>query len=187
MKLRSIIILALIITFSACKPEKTDETETKENLGNEAVINTDLLNASDSATIVADSIMYITGVKNHDPAEAYYMDEWLSGAKTEVLANLIFKAVYEGRLKAYDYITGEEMTIDEVKELEKEWKREDIGQILFTEDWYFDSSELKMYKQVNSVMLAYYRYGDDGTLLGNKSGIRVYLNNTKPMKGAKDY
>lgn len=187
MKLRSIIILALIVTFSACKTEENKETENKKNLGNKTEINTDILNAGDSATIVANSIMYITNVINPDPAEDYYMNEWLSGAKTEVLANLIFSAVYNKRLKAYDYITGEEMSIQEVKDLEKEWKREAIGQILFTEDWFFDSSELKMYKQVNSIMLAYYRYGDDGTLLGNKSGIRIYLNDTKPMKGAKDY
>ena len=187
MKLKNIIILVLLIVFSACKSEKTDETEKNKTHINNVEINTDLLNKSDSAVIVANSIMYITNVKNPDPAEAYYMDQWLNGAKTEILANQIFDAVYSKRLKAYDYITGEEMPIEEVKELEKEWTREDIGQILFTEDWYFDSSKLKMYKQVNSIMLAYLRYGDDGALIGNKSGIRVYLNDTKPMKGAQDY
>lgn len=187
MKHTKIIILALIVIFSACKSEKTNESKNKEDSNNKTEINTDLLNASDSAVVVADSIMYITNVINPDPAEDYYMDEWLSGAKTEVLANFIFNAVYNKRLKAYNYITGEEMSVQEVEDLEKEWKRENIGQILFTEDWYFDEKELKMYKQVNSIMLAYYTYSEDGFVRGNKAGIRIYLNNTKPMKGAQDY
>jgi len=115
------------------------------------------------------------------------MKEWLGGAKIEILANNLYKAVYDKRLKAYDYTTGEEMTIEQVKELDKEYNRKDVGQILFTEDWYFDENELKMYKQVNSIMLAYYRYDEEGNILGNKAGIRIYLNNTKPMKGAIEY
>lgn len=187
MKVKTIIILSLILSLTACKTEENKETESKENSGNISEINTDLLNAGDSAAVVADSIMYITNVINPDPAEDYYMKEWLSGAKTEILANHIFNAVYNKRLKAYNYITGEEMSLLEVENLEKEWKRENIGQILFTEDWYFDEKELKMYKQVNSIMLAYYTYSEDGFVRGNKAGIRIYLNNTKPMKGAQDY
>jgi hypothetical protein len=44
-----------------------------------------------------------------------------------------------------------------------------------------------MYKQVNSMMLAYFRYNVDGELIGNRAGIRVYFNDTKPMLGAKNY
>ncbi len=176
MKLIKISILALVILFSACKNEEA-KTETSNNP----------LNPTTSAISVADSIMYIAEVKNSNLEDAYYMDEWLKGAKTEILANKIFKAVFDGDLKAYSYITGEEMTIEEVKELDTEYKRKNIGQILFTEDWYFDEKELKMYKQVNSIMLAYFTFNDEGQIKGNKAGIRVYFNGTKPMKGAIDY
>ena len=182
-----IIILALFVIFSACKSERTDESENKEDSNNKTEINTDLLNINETATIVADSIMYITTVINPDSVGQPYMNEWLSGAKIKLLADFIFDAVYNNQLKPYSYLTGEEMTLQEVKKLEKEWKRKDIGQILFTEDWYFDGKELKMYKQVNSIMLAYYTYSEDGFIRGNKAGIRIYLNNTKPMKGAQDY
>ncbi len=185
MKLRYFLFSTiLILFFSACKQETTDnntaETDSTTNINPNDFVKTQ------SAFKVADSIMYIANVKNPDP-DAYYMDDWLGGANTKLLADKIFDAVYSKRLKAYNYITGEEMSIEEIKDLEKEFSRDNIGQILFTEDWYFDDKELKMYKQVNSIMLAYFRYDDDGNLLGNKSGIRVYLNGTKPMRGAQDY
>ena len=184
-KFIKIITLAIFIIFSACKSE--ENIEEKINYGTNTEINQELLNPSKSASKIADSIIYITNVINPDPGEEYYMKDWLGGVKTEILANHIFKAVYEGKLKAYDYSTGKEMTIEEVKELDNEIKREQIGQILFTEDWYFDETKLKMYKQVNSIMLAYFRFDEEGNIIGNKAGIRVYLNDTKPMRGALDY
>ncbi len=187
MKYSKNILLALIVIFFACNPEEQNENKQNEEFGTTTEINTELLNANNSASVIADSIMYITNVINPDPVEEYYMKDWLGGAKIEILANHIFKAVYDGKLKAYNYITGEEMTIEQIKELDEEYKREHIGQILFTEDWYFDQNELKMYKQVNSIMLAYFKYDEEGNIFGNKDGIRIYLNGTKPMRGAIDY
>ena len=175
------IVISLFIF--ACKSEDNGKKET-ETLKD---VNTQVLISGNEATRVADSITYIANVKNPDPAEAYYMDKWLGGAKIKNLADMIFTAVYDGRLKAYNYMTGDEMSLEDVKTLETDWKRDDIGQILFTEDWFFDSKSLKMYKQVNSVMLAYFRYNENGELLGNQHGIRVYFNDTKPMLGAKEY
>ncbi|MCF6366467.1 MAG: hypothetical protein L3J35_09740 [Bacteroidales bacterium] len=186
MKFFKIISTLIFLILFACKSEKTDKIQ-KTDTGDNKKINTELVNASDSAVVIADSIMYITNVINPEPSEEYYMKDWLGGAKTEILANHIFKAVYDGKLKAYEYTTGKEMTIEEVKELDSQYSRKDIGQILFTEDWYFDEKQLKMYKQVNSIMLAYFRYDDEGNIIGNKAGIRVYLNGTKPMRGALDY
>ncbi len=171
----------LFLHISACKnPAKGEDPE-------KVTINISDFKINSEAIKVADSIMYITNVKNPNPEDAYYMDQWLGGAKTKLLADKIFAAVYSKKLNAYNYITGDKMSIEEVKELENEFKRKDIGQILFTEDWYFDEENLKMYKQVNSIMLAYFRYDDAGNLMGNKAGIRVYLNGTKPMRGAIDY
>jgi hypothetical protein len=178
----SFIVISIII--SACKSEKSNADEETSTLKE---VNSQVLISGNQATKVADSIMYISTVKNVNPEEAYYMDRWLGGANVQKLAELIFTAVYEGKLKAYNYMSGNEMSIDDVKSLENEWKRENIGQILFTEDWFFDSNTLKMYKQVNSVMLAYFRFNEEGELIGNQAGIRVYFNDTKPMLGAKDY
>lgn len=179
-----IFFVSFSVIIGACNNKPS--TENRPETDNTVSINTNELTQNKSAIKVADSIMYIANVKNPD-SEAYYMKDWLGGAKIQILADKIFNAVYDKRLKAYNYITGEKMSIEDIKNLENEFSRDDIGQILFTEDWYFDEKELKMYKQVNSIMLAYFRYDEDGNLLGNKSGIRVYLNGTKPMRGAQDY
>ncbi len=187
MKLANLIFALIFLTMFSCKTEENNKQH-KIDLGKETSIDKVSLKADKNAIILADSITYITNVINPNPEEAYYKDSiWLKGTKVQVFANLIFKNVYEGKLKAYDYMTGKEMSISEIKELEKEYKRSDIGQILFTENWYYNESEIKMYKQVNSVMLAYYRYDENGYVIGNYPGIRVYFNNTKPMKGALDY
>ena len=186
----SLTTILLLVTFS-CKNETGNDTGNINTQKDSVTVNNQNSNSAllpDKNTLkIADSIMYIANVKNTDPESAYYMDQWLAGANTKLLADKIFDAVYNKKLKAYNYTTGEEMSIQDVKDLESEFKRDNIGQILFTEDWYFDENKLKMYKQVNSVMLAYFRYDDKGNLIGNKAGIRVYFNDTKPMRGALDY
>jgi len=179
----TVISAAILLTVS-CKNETSDNNTNDKTNNNADEL---FINPTKTSIKVADSIMYITNVKNPNPEDSYYMSQWLSGAKTQLLADLIFDAVYDKRIKAYNYITGKEMSIDEIKDLENKYKRENIGQILYTEDWYFDEKNLKMYKQVNSIMLAYFRYDEDGNLLGNHAGIRIYLNGTKPMRGAQDY
>lgn len=190
MKILKITSLILIIAIVSCKTKENNDSNNNQkiDLGKQSEINKDLLIADKKAVSIADSITYITNVINPNPEDAYYIDSvWLKGAKIQILANQIFKNIYEGKLKAYDYMSGKEMTLKDVEELEKNHKREDIGQILFTEDWYFNEKELKMYKQVNSLMLAYFRYDDSGYVIGNNPGVRVYFNNTKPMIGAEDY
>ncbi len=179
------VIILYVLVVIGCKPEN-DKPE-NNNKTPEIQIQSDVIIAGKEAVKIADSIMYIANVQNIDPEEAYYMDKWLGGTKIQVLAELIFNAVYAGKLKAYNYMSGDEMTIEDVKTLDSQWPRKDIGQILFTEDWYFDPNSMKMYKQVNSIMLAYFRYNEEGELIGNQAGIRVYFNNTKPMLGAKEY
>ncbi len=180
-----LLFLFCIILYACEEEPKEKQTQKKDT----SALSTDQSATPMPAPVgnkVADSIMYIATVKNSNP-ENTYMDEWLRGAKVDSLAAFIFDAVYAEKLKAYDYVTGEVMTLQDVKNLEEEYKRENIGQILFTEDWYFDKEKLQMHKKVNSIMLGYFRYDDEGKLLGNKAGIRVYLNGTKPMRAAIDY
>jgi hypothetical protein len=181
-----LLLIVLFIFLISCKSENINESDNFDTI-KKFEIEPESFSHGNSAFTIADSIMYIADVKNANPDNAYYMDEWLSGVDINLLADIIFKLVYEKKLKAYNYLSGKEMTVEEVRFLENEWKREDIGQILFTEDWHFDQDNLKFYKQVNSIMLGYYRYDKYGNKTGNKSGIRVYFNETKPMKGAIEY
>lgn len=168
MKKSLFLILVIGIIISSCKNDNMYEFDKK------------------SSARVADSIMYAAIVKNPNPEEKY-MDEWLKDANIKVLSDIIFKAVYDKRLTAYNYITGEELSIEEVKEMEKEYNRDNIGKILFAEEWYFDETNLRMHKKVNSIMLAYERRDEENIVYSYKAGIRIYLNGTKPMKAAINY
>ncbi|MCP4178153.1 MAG: hypothetical protein GY756_10330 [bacterium] len=197
---RLFFVLAIAtILLSSCNNNETsnvnNDTDNVNNdtIADEELINTTMLDVRDyefkegEVTVLADSIMYTAMIKNPKPVEDAYMNEWLANVDIKNFAGAIFNAVYKEKLIAYDYITGDTMTIEAVKELEAKFNRDRIAKVLFTEEWYFDENKLQMYKKVNSIMLAYERIDDDNNIMGYKSGIRVYLNGTKPMKAAVDY
>lgn len=125
-------------------PAVVSETETFYNLD------------PNTALAVADPISYNVDLKNYNPNDEW-KNEALSKTDRMALANAIFQAVYKGRLTAIDYFSEEPMTIDAVKELEKKYNRSEIGQIMFTEKWYFSESNLTFTKKVESITLAYER------------------------------
>ena len=125
-------------------PAIVPETETFYNLD------------SSSAALISDPITYNVDLKNYNP-EDEWKTECLSHTDRIALANMIFQAVYKGRLTPIDYFSEEVMPIDSVKALEKRFNRSEIGQIMFTEKWYFSESTLSLTKKVEAVTLGYER------------------------------
>jgi len=127
--------------------------------------------------VIADTILYSVVIKNPDS-----LDEWASEClrRTDVkaFADIIFNSIYEKKLAPYNYNTEIPMTIPEVKALEKEFPRTQIGKVFFKEEWYFDSSKMKFYKKVNALMLAYELYNRDGSVRSYKAGVLVFLNDS---------
>lgn len=110
---------------------------------------------STSAMIISDPITYEVVVKNHKTDDDWE-EERLAKTDIKPLANAIFQAVYKGRLKAYDYFEEErEMTVSEIKALEKEFNRKDIGNIMFEEKWYFNEKTLTLTKKVTGLTFGY--------------------------------
>jgi len=105
---------------------------------------------------ISDPITYNVDLKNYDPN-----DEWktesLSKTDRIALANAIFQAVYKGRLTPIDYFTEQPMSIEAVKELEKQHNRSEIGQIMFNEKWYFSEKDLTFTKKVDAITFGYER------------------------------
>ena len=137
-------------------------------------LNTDSI--QDQYISIADSINYGVVVKNRDESDTWQKKS-LENFEREAFVDFLFKAVYEGRLQPYDYFSGEPLSLQEVKELEKnkEFNRSRIGKIQFKERWYFDTDHLQMVKQVTSVMLAYEVYREDGSFRGYKPAFLVKL------------
>jgi hypothetical protein len=134
-----------------------------------------------NALVVAPEITYDVVLKNSDKT-----DDWaelcLKNVNRMAFADAVFKAVYAGKLKAFNYKTEAEMTIEEVKELEKEFPRKNIAKVQFVEEWYFDEENLQVGKKVNAVMLGYELYDNLGAVRGYKAGIKVFLNNADAQK-----
>jgi hypothetical protein len=126
---------------------------------------------------IADSINYGVVVKPRNNADEW-QKKWLQSFDRKELVDFIFDAVYSGRLQPYDYFDDKPITVDQVKELEekKEFDRSKIGKIQFKERWFFDPDQLKMVKEVYSVMLAYEVFRDNGEFRGYKPAFKVYLN-----------
>ncbi|MCK5538479.1 MAG: hypothetical protein KAI79_16755 [Bacteroidales bacterium] len=163
-------LLSLIAFFYACNQEiepiaLPKPTQTVElTMGGDSVI----------AFEVAKEIIYDVKLRVSSDDE-----EWtrncLKNTSPEALGNSIFKAIYEERLIAYDYFTDEKMSIKAVQKFEKEFERIRIGQLQFIEDWYFDEQNLKFYKEVKGLMMAYERYREDGSVKNYKAGIKVFF------------
>lgn len=168
------LIFLLVYFFNACKNQNPDQKEkiniapVKTGAFYETYLN------SNNSVIIADTIIYDVVIKN-----AFPEDDWqefcLKNVDRTALANIIFNAIYNGKLTAYDYQQEKPMTIKEVQELEKEYSRDKIAKIQFIEEWYFDEKEMKMGKRVNEIMLAYELNNFDGEIRGYKAGVKVYL------------
>ena len=176
--MRKLLNLTLALTFlffiNSCKDETTEQKE-EINIPlvkTGAFYETDL--DSSNSVLIADTITYDIVIKNSIPE-----DDWqefcLKNVDRTALANIVFNAIYNGKLTAYDYQQEVPMTIEEVKGLEKEYSRDQIAKIQFVEEWYFDENEIKMGKRVNEIMLAYELINQDGEVRGYKAGVKVYL------------
>lgn len=181
MKTTFLIILVSIFSYS-CNSPKAKLVRKAENEDSVKIYNpragtyyeTDL--TGELASVIADTITYDVLLRNNNKE-----DEWaeycLKNVDIRALTDAIFNAVYTKRLIAYDYITEDPMTIQEVKEMEQkpEFSRDKISKAQFMEEWYFDEKTLKMGKRVNSLMLAYESRDAQGKIRRYKAGFKVYF------------
>ncbi len=129
-----------------------------------------------NSVVLADTINYSVTIKNPNP-EDYWTEADIRRMDEMALANMVFNAIYNKRLIAYNYFEETPMTIEQVKELEKEHPRTQIGRMQFSEEWYFDEENLQFGKKINSIMLAYEIISSEGEAR-YIPGVMVYLNGT---------
>jgi len=186
----NVLLAGIIITnLIACKTDeskKIDDGQTTDTLISEIPevrmgnFYPDSISKS-KAVILADTIIYYTVIKNPDPDDDW-QEKCLSRLNRKALANIVFNAIYNGRLTPYNFKTEAPMTIEEVKVLDKENPRSQIAKMEFTEEWYFDETNLVFAKRVNSIMLGYERRSSEGEVKYT-AGVKVYL--TGDMKKIK--
>ena len=125
--------------------------------------------------VVADPVIYNVITKNFNPDDDWN-EKCFERTNNLALANAVFQAVYKGKLQAIDIVSEQPMTIADVKKLEKTYSRNQMSNIQFEENWYYDENKCAMYKQVKSITLGYELYNDQGELRGFKAAFKVDLN-----------
>lgn len=127
--------------------------------------------------LLASPIIYDVLVKNPD-LEDTWASEKIESFQKDNFVNMIFEAIYNGKVKAYNYHTGNEMTLKEIRALEnsEEFDRSKIGKIQFEEDWYFNEKEFILIKKTKSIILAYEVIDQFGEIRAYKGAFLIPLN-----------
>jgi len=165
--MRLLIIILIIACITACKQQNSKPSVTGKA---KTLKDTTLLNFQS----IAESIRYDVIIKNPDTD-----DEWtetcLKGLDREKLVNEVYKAIYAGKVKAYDYYTDEPMSVNQVKEIEKQAESDgaEIAKVQFLEDWFFDPATFNFYKKVHFIMLAYEILDENGNARNYKAAFYV--------------
>jgi hypothetical protein len=137
-----------------------------------------------NSVVLADTIITYTVIKNPDPSDDW-QEKCLSRLNRVALANIVFNAIYNGKLTPYDYLTDEPITIEQVKEIEKNHPRSEIAKMEFSEEWYFNENDLSFSKKVNSIMMGYEGRNTEGEVK-YYPGVKVFLNGAKKKIEVKD-
>ncbi len=164
------IFLGLVILFS-CGNENEKEHKIEVRKGNFYMNELD----STNAVVLADTIRYSVTIKNPNPND-FWTEMDIRRMDELALANMIFNAIYNKRLVAYEFFEGTKMSIKDVRKLEKKYPRTQIGRMQFEEEWYFDEKNLRFGKKIKSIMLAYEILSPEGDAR-YVPGVLVYLNN----------
>ena len=166
----TLIILCIIIALSCC-PEKVKEEVSNQPVDISAVFEN--LNG----ILVADTIIYDVIIKNPNPDDKW-TDACLKNLNKEQFVNLLFESVYNEQATAYEIFSDKIITPNELRKLEKnkDFDREKIGKIQFTESWFYNDSLRSMSKKIISFSLGYEILDERGNLIGHKPAFKIYLN-----------
>lgn len=167
MYMKTLIIILLIAGITACKQQSSEPSITGKA---KTLKDTTLLNFQ----TIAESIRYDVVIKNPDPANEW-TETCLKGFDREKLVGEVYKAIYAGKVKAYDYYTDEPMSVKQVNEIEKQAESDgaEVAKVQFLEDWYFDPVTFNLYKKVHFIMLAYEILDEKGNARSYKAAFYV--------------
>jgi hypothetical protein len=167
------IIFSLLLV-TACQSFKTGNTPEADTIFKNKVF-WGIKDTGVSFVSVADTITYDMIIKNPDTTDKWTTKR-LAHLQKEKIIDHIFKQIYAQKIKAYDYFRDIPLTISEVKNIEarEAYSRDKIGKIQFTEKWYFDAENLKMQKEVISIVLGYESKNRSGEIKGYKPMFRIW-------------
>jgi len=124
---------------------------------------------------IANPITYEVLIKNPD-VEDEWQSQCLERTNIKLMSKDVISAVMNGKLKAYNYYDDHLLSKSEVKAiLKKNGKLNNIGNIQFIEDWYWNKKELQLQKKVKSLMFGYEIYDENNKVRGYRASFVVNL------------
>lgn len=167
MKKIGILLFGVAMAITSCNNGKTSAVKLSEKSA-----------VPDSALVLTDNLIY--GIATHasenvDSSELLEFNKFLQGK----LIDYIFEEIYGGRLKAYDFLSEKELTVNEVKDIEKAegFTRSKVGKVQFNEQWLIDKNGVLL-KRVNSMTLGIEHYSKQGTFLNYNALFTIRFNTT---------
>ncbi len=162
-------IILITILLLSCRPKETDRYIIPEH---SAVADT-----CDDGTVFASRIIQDIIIKNNNPDDTW-AEECLRGMQRKALVDTLFSMVYSQKAIAYDFDTNEKLTLRQIKKIEKKegFSRDKIGKIQFIESWYLNTNNATMTKRVESLVLGYETYDNQGEFRGYLPVFRIILN-----------
>lgn len=132
---------------------------------------------SPDAILIASDIVTEVIIKP-DPEGDPWETEKVAGYRGADFINSIFTRIYDGTLTVYDYHSGEALSVDDVKEIEREFgdDRSLIGKLSFSEEWYYFPSSNSLHKRAKSVTFGYELYNNLGKVYAYRAAFRADLN-----------
>lgn len=128
----------------------------------------------------ADTITYMVYIRQQDPTDDYEAF-YLSGLDAEKLVEDIYSSVFHNLAQAYDFTTGDPLSIDDIKTREVEYpdvySHDNVSVIQFTEAWSYDSEALSFHKKVLSIHIGYGKRDETGFIETNYPGFIILMNN----------
>jgi hypothetical protein len=164
----TLIVFTVLMALGCC-PEKAKDEVTRQRSSDF------ILPENTSGIMIADTIVYDVIINNPNPHDTW-TEKCLRNLKKEQFVDLLFESVYKNQAIAHDLFTDKIITPEELKDLErrKEFNRNKIGKIQFTESWFYNDSLSLMSKKVISFTLGYEIFDESGNLIGHKPVFKIY-------------
>ncbi len=160
-----VIIIGFAIVLVSCNNEKPSVSKIS-----------DKLSSPEGMMVLTDSLIY--GIATHaseniDSSELLEFNKFLQGK----FIDYIFKQIYAGELKAFDFFSERELSINEVKELENAagFNRSKVGKVQFNEQWLIDKNGM-LIKRVNSMTLGIEHFSNQGNFIGYNALFKIKFN-----------
>ena len=160
----AIIIAALIVSCSGPKPDAGEKSSAGTG------------SAPEGAVIIARDIVTEVIVRP-DPDGDPWETEKVEGYQGDAMINSIFDRIYNGSLTVYDYHTGEALSVNDIRQAEKEFNddRSRIGKLSFTEDWFYYPAYNRLEKVTKSVVFGYELYNNQGKVYAYRAAFQARL------------